>query len=64
MQELEEVLYDIEITSNNRLLNLLENDIQFPVLTPSTVSFGEETFNLEQDIIMLEGGSAEKSKVC
>ena len=30
-QELEEVLLDIEITLNNRPLNYLEDDIQFPI---------------------------------
>ena len=49
------MLLDIEITLNNQSLNYLEDDIQFPVLTSNTLVFGEETFNLEEDINMLEG---------
>ena len=61
-QELKEVLLDIEITLNNRPLNYLEDDIQFPVLTPNTFAFGEETFNLEEDINMLEGDVRKRAK--
>ena len=52
-QDLEELLLETEITLNNRPLNYLEDDIQFPVLTPNTLAFGDETFNLEEDINML-----------
>ena len=61
-QELEEVLLDIETTLNNRPLNYLEDDIQFPVLTPNTLTFREETFNLEEDIGMLEGNLQKRAK--
>ena len=54
-QELEEVLLDMEIKLNNRPLNYVENDIQFPVLTPNTLAFGEEMFNLGEDINMIGG---------
>ena len=61
-QELEEVLLDIEITWNNRLLNYLEDDIKFPVLTPNTLAFGEETFSLEEHINITEGDLQKKAK--
>ena len=35
-------------------MNYLEDDIQFPVLTLNTLAFGEETFNREEGINMLE----------
>lgn len=34
-KELEEVPTDVETTSNNRSLSYIEEDIQFPVLTPN-----------------------------
>ena len=37
--ELSEVLLDIEITINNRPLSYLEEDVQLPTLTPSTLLF-------------------------
>ena len=61
-QELEEVLLDIEITLNNRPLNYLDDDIQFPILTPNTLAFREETLNLEEDISMLEGDLQKRAK--
>ena len=54
MPRIRKVLLDIEITLNNRL-NYLEDDIQFPDLTPNILAFGEETFSLEEDINMLRG---------
>ena len=38
--ELESVLLDVEITLNDRPLNYIEDDIQLPVLTPNSLSFG------------------------
>ena len=45
-QELEEVLLDIKITFNNHPLNYLDDDIQFPVLTPNTLAFVERNIQL------------------
>ena len=61
-QELEEVLLGIEITLNNRPFNYLEDDIQFPVLTQNTLAFGEETFNLKEDINIIEGDLRKRAK--
>ena len=61
-QELEEVLLDIKITFNNHPLNYLDDDIQFPVLTPNTLAFVEKTFNLEEDIKMLKGDLRKRAK--
>ena len=38
--ELEEVLLDLEITLNNRPLSYVEDDIEFPVITPNSLMFG------------------------
>ena len=35
-------------------MNYLEDVIKLPVLTPNTLAFGEEIFNLEEGINMLE----------
>lgn len=37
--ELQEVLLDVEITLNNRPLSYLEDDVQFPLLTPNSLLF-------------------------
>ena len=36
-EELEEVVLDVEVTLNNRPLNYLEDDVEFSVLTPSSM---------------------------
>ena len=40
-KELEEVPTDVETTSNNRSLSYIEEDIQFPVLTPILLVLGQ-----------------------
>ena len=60
--ELEEVLFDIESNLNNRPLSYLEDDIQFPVLTPNTLAFGEEKHVLEEDIDFMEGDLRKRAK--
>ena len=37
--ELEEVLLDVEVALNNRPLSYVEDDVQFPVLTPNSMLF-------------------------
>lgn len=39
--ELQDVLLDVEVTLNNRPLSYLEEDIQLPILTPSTFLYGQ-----------------------
>ena len=39
--ELEEVLLDVEVALNNRLLSYLEDDAQLPVLTPCAMMFSQ-----------------------
>ena len=36
-RELQEVLLDVEVALNNRLLDYVEDDIQLPILTPSSL---------------------------
>ena len=42
--ELEEFVLDIEVTINNRPLSYLEDDIEFPVLTPNAVLHTNPTY--------------------
>ena len=56
------MLLDIEITLNNRPLKYLEDDMQFPDLTPNTLGFGEETSNLAEDINMIERDLGKRAK--
>ena len=39
--ELEEVILDIEVALNNRPLSYVEDDLQFPVLTPNVMILGK-----------------------
>ena len=41
--ELEEVLLDVEINVNNRPLTYIEEDIQYPILTPNSMILGRDT---------------------
>lgn len=47
--ELEEVLLDAEVTSNNRPLSYQEDDIQLSTLTPNTMMFGQPNILPEED---------------
>ena len=40
-QELEEVILDTEINLNNRLLMYINDHIQFPILTPNILIYGQ-----------------------
>ena len=40
--ELEEVILDVEVALNNRPLSYVEDDLQFPVLTPNVMMFGKD----------------------
>ena len=40
-RELEEVLLDIENTLNNQPLTYVEDDVEYPILTPITIVFGQ-----------------------
>ena len=40
--ELSEILRDIETTLNNRPLAYMEEDIEFPVLTPNSLVLGQQ----------------------
>jgi hypothetical protein len=48
--ELEEILLDIELTLNNRPLSYVEDDVQLPVITPNTLTFGGTIRNLESNV--------------
>ena len=47
--ELEEVLLDVEVRINNRLLCYVEDDIQLPLLSPKIMTLGKSTSIPEVD---------------
>ena len=47
--ELEEVILDIEVALNNRPLSYVEDDLQFPVLTPNVMMFGRDNLLPTED---------------
>ena len=49
-KELESVLFDIEVTFNNRPLGYIEDDIHTPILTPNFIIPGQPNFWLEGDV--------------
>ena len=48
--ELESVLLDVEVNLNNRPLTYMEDDIQYPILTPNSMLLGWDTVMLEEDL--------------
>ena len=48
VKELEEVILDIEVNLNNRPLTYLEEDIEYPVLTPNILIHGQKVNVLEE----------------
>ena len=61
-KKLEEILLDIEITLNNRSLCCLEDDIQFPIVTPNTLVYGENMYNLGDYIESVKGDLWKRAK--
>ena len=53
-QELREILLDVEISLNNRPLSYVEEDIQFPTLTPNIMLMGQNNALLEEDVASIE----------
>ena len=47
--ELESVLVDVEVNLNNRPLTYIEDDIEYPVLTPNSMLLGSDIVMLEED---------------
>ena len=61
--ELEEMLLDIENILNNRPLCYLEDDIQFPIVTPNTlVQYGEDMYILGDGIDTVNGDLMKQAK--
>ena len=52
--ELEEVILDVEITLNNRPLGYVKDDVQMPVLTPSTMLYGQLNQLPEEEAEVIE----------
>ena len=47
--ELESVLLDVEVNLNNRPLTYIEDDIQYPIVTPNSMLLNRDTVMLEED---------------
>ena len=47
--QLEEVVFDIEINMDNRRVTYIEEVIEYPVLTPNSIITGRETTALEEN---------------
>ena len=48
--ELESVLLDVEVNLNSQPLTYIEDDIQYPILTPNIMVLGLDTVMLEEDL--------------
>ena len=59
-KELQDVVLDVEVALNNRPLSYLEDDIQFPVLTPNTFLFEQPNLLPELEPYHLEDGDLRK----
>jgi hypothetical protein len=55
-KEVEEVLLDVEVTLNNRPLTYVEDDLQFPVLTPNSMLFANSNILPEMEPHHVEDG--------
>ena len=53
--ELEEVILDVEIAVNNRPLGYVEDDVQFPTLTPNSMLFMQPNLLPEEETNDVEG---------
>ena len=49
LNELEEVLLDVEVALNNRLLSYVEDDVQLPVLTPCAKMYGQPRLDSKEE---------------
>ena len=52
--ELEEVVLDLEVAVNNRLLSYVENNVELPVITPVTIMYGQSNLLPEEDTDAVE----------
>ena len=58
--ELQEVILDIEITLDNRPLGYMEDNVELPVLTPNSLSFGQPNILPEMDPSGIEDADLRK----
>ena len=52
--ELEEVILNVEVAVNNRPLSYVEDDVEFPVLTPATMMYSQSNLLPEEDADAVE----------
>ena len=53
--ELEEILLDVEINWNNRPRTYIEEDIQYPILTPNSMILGRDTKMFDGNMVEDKG---------
>jgi hypothetical protein len=51
LKELRDVILDVEVILNNRSLSYVEDDIQFPILTPNSLLYGRSNVLPEFNLI-------------
>ena len=49
--KLEKVLLDVEINMNNRPVTYIEEDIQYPILTPNSMVHGRDTKMVDGNMV-------------
>ena len=54
LEELKEVILDVEVTLNNRPLSYVEDDIEFPILTPNSLLYGRSNIVPELEAHRIE----------
>ena len=54
LDEMEELLLDVEIAVNNRLLSYVEEDVQLPLLTPNLMMYGQSNILPETVVADIE----------
>ena len=58
--ELAEVVLDLEVAVSNRPLSYVEDDVELPVLTPTTMMYGQSNLLPEEDVDVVEDADLRK----
>ena len=58
--ELAEVVLDVDVAVNNRPLSYVEDDVELPVLTPTTTMYGQSNLLPEEDVDVVEDADLRK----
>ena len=58
--ELEELILDVEVAVNNRPLTYVEDDVEFPVLTPNVMLYGQANILPEEEVDSEDNANLQK----